>query len=175
MGQIFHACAYDTEERTRCTVDADKFDGNCYSYSGAVMTMHYLLRQKPYRIMWGGNYVELDRHLKYFPSFEDLLGLSTYYHNFDEFENLENKKVYDKIKFIEASSKLWKRIDVGIETLKESFKCDNYYSVKYSGYLVNHTQELAIDLVDYYEKSKGIKRSGLIKDGTSVPEQVGIS
>ena len=154
MGQIFHACAYDTEERTCCTIDADKFHSNCYSYSGAVLTMHYLLRQKPYRVIWGGNYIELDNDLKYFPRFEDLLGLSTYHHNYDEYKDLENKKTYNEIKFIETASKMWERIGVGIETLKEYFKLTHVQSIKYSGYLVNHTQELAIDLADYYQIMK---------------------
>ena len=52
MGQIFHACAYDIETKTCCVYDADKFHANCYSNCGTVFSMHYLLRQKPYRIMW---------------------------------------------------------------------------------------------------------------------------
>ena len=44
MGQIFHA--------------------NCYSSCGTVLSMHYLLRQKAYRIMWGGGYVFLWDRLK---------------------------------------------------------------------------------------------------------------
>ena len=54
MGQIFYSCAYDIENRTRCVYEADKFHANCYSMCGSVFSIHYLLRQKPYRIMWGG-------------------------------------------------------------------------------------------------------------------------
>ena len=56
MGQIFHACAYDIETKTRCIIDADKFHANCYAHSGTVLSMHYLLRQKPYHVMWKGDY-----------------------------------------------------------------------------------------------------------------------
>jgi len=156
-------------------VDADKFHANCYSYSGAVMTMHYPLRQKPYRVMWSGNYVELDHDLKYFSRFEDLLGLSTYHYDFDKYKDIENKKIRNEIKFIEASSRMWERINVEIDELKKYFNLTYPQSIKYSGYLVNHTQELAINLADYYEKSKGVKRSGLIRNGSRIPGRVGIS
>ena len=78
MGQIFHACAYDIDTKTCCVYDADKFHANCYSSCGTVLSMHYLLRQKAYRIMWGGEYVFLWDHLKKFSRTEDLLGMSTY-------------------------------------------------------------------------------------------------
>jgi hypothetical protein len=55
MGQLFDACAYDVENKKCCVFHADKFHANCYSYSGAVFSMHYLLRQAPYRIMWSGS------------------------------------------------------------------------------------------------------------------------
>jgi hypothetical protein len=63
MGQIFHACAYDIDKKKCCVYDADKFHANCYSFSAEVHAMHYLLRKKAYRIMWGGNYawMNLDR------------------------------------------------------------------------------------------------------------------
>ena len=86
MGQVFYACAYDVDARTCCVIDADKFNANCYAHSGAVLSMHYLLRQKPYRIMWGGIYVSLDDNLDLFSRTEDLLGISTYT-TFEYFEN----------------------------------------------------------------------------------------
>jgi len=49
MGQDFTACAYDIENRKSCNYFAAKFHANCYSFSGAVLSMHYLLRQAPYR------------------------------------------------------------------------------------------------------------------------------
>jgi hypothetical protein len=51
MGQIFHSCVYDVESMTCSVEEADKFHANCYSYSGSVAVAHYLLRQKPYRVM----------------------------------------------------------------------------------------------------------------------------
>ena len=72
MGQIFYACAYDLETRTRCIHYADKFFSNCYAYSGAVYSMHYLLRQSPYRIMWGGDYVLREDTFAEFSRKEDL-------------------------------------------------------------------------------------------------------
>jgi len=59
MGQYFKACAYDIETKTCSVIEADKFHANCYSFSGAVRCIHYLLRQAPYRIMWIGEYVTM--------------------------------------------------------------------------------------------------------------------
>jgi len=109
MGQIFHACAYDIETKTCCVIDADKFHANCFADSGAVLSIHYLLRQKPYRVMWGGNHVALD--LTDFTRTEDLLGISTYlnYENFDmddeeSFETDELEHHCDKVKFVGDNS-----------------------------------------------------------------------
>ena len=158
MGQIFSACAYDIEKRTRCVIDADKFHANCYSYNDTVLSMHYLLRQQPYRIMWGGQYIMLDDNLERYSSEEYLLGISAYLdeeiiENFDEKYN--EKSYYDKAKFINDNYKKWKNISVH-EEAAEYFDWENTHSVKYSGYLVNHTKKLAIDLADYYKKSKYI-------------------
>ena len=115
MGQIFNACAYDIETKICCVLDADKFHANCYSYSGAVGSLHYLLRQKPYRIMWGGGYVALDDNIANFSRTEDLLGISTY-KDYEDFkynnDELENKSYYDKVKYIGENSNLWTRINV---------------------------------------------------------------
>jgi hypothetical protein len=115
MGQIFNAYAYDTETKTCCVIDADKFHANCYAHSGTVLSIHYLLRQKPYNVMWGGGYVVIDDNLADFSRTEDLLGISTYV-GYEIFEmnnsDLQSKSYYDKIKFIDNNSKLWKRIDV---------------------------------------------------------------
>jgi hypothetical protein len=162
MGQIFHACAYDTETKICCVIDADKFHANCYASSGTVHSMHYLLRQKPYRIMWGGHYVVDEDIIEGYSRIEDLLGLSTYL-DYDDFErsndddegDLKSKSYYDKVKFIEDNSKLWNRIDVWDEA-GEYFDWENTHSVAYSGYLLNHTQKLAIDLADYYKQSKSL-------------------
>jgi len=156
MGQIFYACAYDIEEKTCCTIDADKFHANCYSFSGAVYSMHYLLRQKPYRIMWGGHYVSSEENIARFSSTEDLLGISTYIdeRNFpSEPEDSWEKSYHDKVVFVCENSKLWKRINVWDEA-KAYFDWERTHSVKYSGFLVNHTKKQAVDLASYLERSK---------------------
>ncbi|MCL1917419.1 MAG: hypothetical protein FWG14_03745 [Peptococcaceae bacterium] len=162
MGQIFCACAYDIETKTCCVMDADKFHANCYAHSGAVLSMHYLLRQKPYRVMWGGGYVVIDDSLEEFSRTEDLLGISTY-NDYDDFErnneDIQNKSYYEKVKFIGDSNSLWNRIKVW-EKAKEYFDWENTHSVKYCGYLVNHTQKLAVDLKDYHERSQSLTRKG---------------
>jgi hypothetical protein len=156
MGQIFYACAYDIENTTCCVIESDKFHANCYAHSGSVHSMHYLLRQKPYRILWGGIYMIDGESLKSFSEIYNLLGLSTYlyYEDFEScIENIQNESYYDQVKFIGAANKLWNRINVYNEAL-EYFNWKKTYSVKYKGYLINHSQKLAIDLNDYYERSK---------------------
>ena len=171
MGQIFNACAYDIDAKICCVIDADKFHANCYSYSGAVCSMHYLLRQKPYRIMWGGGYVVIDDNIANFTRTEDLLGISTY-EDYEDFErnneDLESKSYYDKIKFIDDNSALWSHIDVWNEA-NEYFDWENTRSVKYDGYLLNHTQKLAIDLADYHRQSKYTSQQGDVMAIDAIP------
>ena len=167
MGQIFNACAYDIDTRTCCVYDADKFHANCYSICGTVFSMHYLLRQKPYRIMWGGGYVTLWDNLKKFSRTEDLLGLSTYIDYDPENEN-HTEEDKEKMKFILDNHKLWKSINVWEEASKY-FDWDKTKSTKYSGYLLNHTQKLAIDLSDYHKQSKYSTPDGLIMAIDAVP------
>jgi hypothetical protein len=137
-------------------MDADKFHANCYGHSGAVRSIHYLLRQKPYHVMWGGQYVLLDDKLAEFSRKEDLLGISTYI-NREDFElndkGWSGKDYYDKVKFIIENSERWNTIKVWEES-REYFDWGNTHSVEYSGYLVNHTQKLAVDLADYFEQSR---------------------
>ena len=146
MGQIFNACAYDIKTKECCVIDADKFHANCYSFSGTVASMHYLLRQKPWRIMWGGNYV--CENLEKYSRDEDLHGLSTYLDK-EYDDNLKKKEGCDLIK---RYRKLWKHIDVWDEACKY-FDWKNTISVKYEGFLVNHTQKTAVDLADFYRQS----------------------
>ena len=165
MGQSFNACAYDIENMRCCVIDADKFHANCYSYSGTVFCMHYLLRQKPYRMMWGGVYVVLWDKVQKFTREEDLYGLSTYL-SYDDFhrnnEDLESRPYIDKVKFIGEKHDLWERLDVWDEAEKY-FDYRNTKSVKTDGFLLNHDKKLAIDLSDYYAKSmSSFKKS----DGT---------
>ena len=155
MGQLFRACAYDIKTSECCVMDADKFHANCYSYSGTVSSIHYLLRQKPWRIMWGGAYVVIDDKLAGYLRDEDLYGLSTYL-GYADFEmnnrGLEKKEYYDKVKLIEEYATKWNWIDVWDEAGKY-FDWEKTKSVKYEGYLVNHTQKTAIDLADYCRQS----------------------
>ena len=163
MGQTFYATAYDIETKTCCKIHADKFHANCYSFSGAVYSMHYLLRQKPHRIMWGGYYTVGD--LSKFSSEEDLLGLSIFLDDEDLGRNVKDThddNHREKAKRIGENSKLWNRIDVW-DTAEKYFDYENTKSVDYSRYLVNHTQKLAVNLSDYHEKSKSrIKSTGEI-------------
>ena len=156
MGQIFHACAYDIDTKECCVIDADKFHANCFSFSGTTVSMHFLLRQKPYNIMWGGDYVVTDKYLSKVESNDILLGLSTYL-NYEDFrmndENLEEKEYLEKVKFIDENNKLWQRIDVWDKAL-EYFNYKKTKSVKYSGYLLNHTKKLFVDLADYFSQSE---------------------
>jgi len=156
MGQLFDACAYDIENKKCCVFHADKFHANCYSYSGAVFSMHYLLRQTPYRIMWSGEYVMED--ISEINNEEYLLGLSTYLDSgcfISDSEELEKTDSNSKIDFIDKNNKLWDHIDVEDEAIAY-FDWEKNKSVKYSGYLVNHTKKLAIDLEDYFKKSVAI-------------------
>jgi len=157
MGQIFFSCAYDIETKTCCVYDADKFHANCYAHSGSVFAVHYLLRRKPYNVMWGGRYVLLDDSIQEFLRPQDLLGLSTYL-AYDDFErnneDLINKSYYEAVKSIGENNKIWKRIDVWDKAIKY-FGGKKANSVKYSGYLLNHTKKQAVNLADYYKQSKG--------------------
>ena len=155
MGQIFHACVYDIESRTCSVTYADKFHANCYTYSGAVAATHYLLRQKPYHVMWGGDYIAIDNALVKVINENVLLGISTY-EDYEGFErnnkDLYQKPYYDKVKFIDENSKTWEHISVGDEAL-ELFNMKKTRSVPFNGYLLNHTKNLVINLFEYYKKS----------------------
>ncbi|MCL2639071.1 MAG: hypothetical protein FWD48_11970 [Oscillospiraceae bacterium] len=152
MGQIFHAIAYDIENKTCCVMESDKFHANCYSFSGAVKSIHYLLRQKAYNVMWGGDYVAIDGALNDINNNDVLLGISVY-KDFSDFERND----YEKVKYIDENNKLWNKINVWNDA-REFFGGD----VKYMGFLLNHTQKLAVDLFDFYGQSKSIK---IYRDG----------
>ncbi|MDR3108348.1 MAG: hypothetical protein LBU65_01495 [Planctomycetaceae bacterium] len=171
MGQIFYACVYDTKIKTCYVNGADKFHANCYSHSGTVFATHYLLRQKAYRVMWGGEHVITYDALSYSnPSKEDLLGFSTYisYEDFVEMvenddEVLSEKPWYKKALFIGEQHKLWKRMSV-VDVLNDAKRFFDYPespTVKYSGFLINRTQKLAVDLADYFSRSIGTFNGGV--------------
>ncbi|GHU46666.1 hypothetical protein FACS1894200_00700 [Spirochaetia bacterium] len=159
MGQIFYASAYDIKEKTCCVMDADKFHANCYSYSGAVLSIHYLLRQKPYHVMWGGRYVRLGEDILAFSAREDLYGLSTYleFKGCGEDREKHSKKYRHAVKRITQYGKQWRRIRVLNEAIAY-FDWDATQSVQYSGFLLNRTQKCAVDLADYYAQSRYIEQ-----------------
>jgi len=160
MGQIFYSCAYDIENRTCCVYEADKFHANCYSMCGSVFSIHYLLRQKPYRIMWGGYNAIGGKELSKFSREEDLLGLSTYL-KFKESDinDPEYDGCLDKVKFICDNSKRWKKLDVWNDA-KKYFEWEITHCVKYENFLVNHTQKIAIDMEDYFKQSRVFTKKG---------------
>ena len=152
MGQIFNACAYDIDAKTCCVYDADKFHANCYSFSGTVYSMHYLLRQKAYRIMWGGYEVFIFDHLKKFSRTEDLLGFSTYCDKLNltpEDYHRNSEESEEKIKFIAENSSRWEKMHVWDKAVAMFKNKGNLYR----GFLLNHTQKMAVDLSDYYKQS----------------------
>jgi hypothetical protein len=111
--------------------------------------------------MWGGDEVTIEDNLEKFTREQDLLGLSTYL-NYDEFaigkEDLASKSYYKNVKFIDENSKLWKEIEVE-NKVQKYFNWEKTHSVKYSGYLLNHTKKLAVDLADYCKQSKGLSEN----------------
>jgi hypothetical protein len=156
MGQMFRACAYDIEKRICSEVDADKFHANCYSFSDAVASVHYLLRQKPYHVMWGGGYVAGD-FFAHELSEDILLGLSIYMDRKDIERNnaskqQDNENFRNNAEFVINNSASWKKIEVWNEAM-EFFDNKNTHSVRYEGFLVNHTKKQAVDLDNYYKKS----------------------
>jgi len=161
MGQIFHATVYNTETRKCISIDADKFHANCYSYCGIVCIVHYLLRNGPYNVMWCGGYVGIYDNIRYFLSEEKLLGISVskdikyFERHYDE--DISKSFYYDKLKFIDENHNTWEKMDVWDEALNY-FDYKNTKSVKYDGYLINHTKKQVIDLKDYYHKSLLINR-----------------
>jgi hypothetical protein len=106
--------------------------------------------------MWGGAYVALDDNLDQFEREVDLLGLSTYMDSEcfeDSKSNFQEKPYYNKVKFIEENNKHWKRLNVEDEAC-DYFNYEITQSVEYSGFLINHDRQLAVNLENYYNCSK---------------------
>ncbi|MDR1871020.1 MAG: hypothetical protein LBS60_03670 [Deltaproteobacteria bacterium] len=154
MGQIFYATVYDIEDMTRISIDADKFHANCYSFSGTVVCAHYLLRQKPHRVMWFGGYALHEGGLEDFSETSDLLGISAYVQSDEYLSDIDvsDEDSSAKIQFIRENMKRWRSINIYNEA-KEYFNYDKNRSVSYSGFLINHTKKLAINLADYLQRS----------------------
>jgi hypothetical protein len=109
--------------------------------------------------MWGGHYVSKFDNFMDFSRTEDLLGFSTYLDH-EDFErddeddedseegNSEETDWFRKAKFIGDNHSRWKHIDAWDEAL-EYFDWEKRRSVRYNGYLLNHTQKLAVNLGEY--------------------------
>jgi hypothetical protein len=107
--------------------------------------MHYLLRKKPYNVMWSGNYIK---------DFET------------DDEEPVIKSLFETMKLIEKNKKLWKRIDVWDKagevkykgyllnhTKKLAVNLANYY--KQSKSLDNYKEEVVIDIVPVLTETGG--------------------
>jgi hypothetical protein len=57
-------------------------------------------------------------------------------------------------------AQIWTHLNVWNEAMKY-FQWDKTYSVRYSDYLVNHTQKLAVDLADFFMQSKLTDEDGI--------------
>jgi lipopolysaccharide biosynthesis glycosyltransferase len=149
MGQIFHACVYDTEKKKCSVIDADKFHANCYSCSGTVAVAHYLLRKKAYHVMWGGGYVVIDNFLSQELSEDILLGISTYMDREGIESNSESNRQDDEnyrnnVEFVIKNTASWKEINVWNKAI-DFFDYENTHSVKYDGFLVDLWDERSPD------------------------------
>jgi len=151
MGQMFYMTLYDPKTRKCYSENSDKFHANCYSYSIDIRITHYLLRQKPYHVMWCGDYVLYDGILEDFSKVQ-LLGISVT-KDLDDFENNEFSANSKEVKFIDENHKTWDKINISMDEINRFFDFDKTTSVKYDGFLINHSKKKAIDLKEYYEKS----------------------
>jgi hypothetical protein len=151
-----------------CSVlDANKFDANCYSFSGAVALTHFLLHKKPHNVMWGGDYAfDLD-FISSISRNQTLLGLSTYLEPDDLLLKSVNLKectdpeiARKNAKYITENSNNWTKVNVYKRAIN-FFNLDKTKSVLYKGFVVNHDKKLAINLDDYYNKSSLLTSSGV--------------
>jgi hypothetical protein len=114
--------------------------------------------------MWGGSYVVIYDFLSQELNEDMLLGISTY----KDRENIENnsdlnqqddENYRNNVEFVIKNTALWQRITVLNEAIA-FFDYDYTRSVRYEGFLVNHTKKLAVDLGDYYKNSLSMTRKG---------------
>jgi len=155
VGQTFYACAYDINEKTCCVVEADKFHANCYSHSGVIACMHYLLRQKPYHIIWYGDSIISEGIFSTITDESVLLGISSMGDiglSEPDVEYADDDTYTANARFIADNCKTWKRIYIWDTAIKYFDMHDNGI-VAYAGFLVNHTKRLAVDLCDYFRRS----------------------
>jgi hypothetical protein len=112
--------------------------------------------------MWCGAYVVSDDFLAQELSEDILLGISAYTDREDiEGDNASNqhddKNYHNNVEFIIKNTALWQRIDVR-DKAKKFFDYENTHSVRYKGFLVNHTKKQALDMDDYYKNSLSMTR-----------------
>ena len=122
--------------------------------------------------MWAGNYILSEDSIAQISDQEYLLGISTFADSDDFYEDSKNEnsgstlkeKFRDNVKFIKESKKLWKEMNHSKE-LDDAGKYFNWNltrSVTYSGYLVNHTKKMAVNLANYHNQSKFLTEDGII-------------
>jgi len=157
MGQMYVAIGYDLNTREAVEMDAGKFCEGCHFNSEAVISMHYLLKKQPYRIMWLGSEALQGYNLNRLKRKEDLLGASVaFYKEYYEAKHADWGEEYPEISlFISENYATWNRTSIEHQAIKE-LKDNGKSAVEYTGYLINHTRKEAINLVDYYNCSKGL-------------------
>lgn len=162
MGQIFYSTVYDVKTRECISYEADKFHANCFSFSGAVKSAHYLLKDFAKRVMWYGIYSFDKDFSKRFVTEEKLLGVSIR-EGWDiiksRFGDYENEPFADKLRFIGENHETWNHRDDVWDKALDYYKSNNR-SVRYSGYLLNHSKKEAVDLRKYFEKSVSFTNTG---------------
>lgn len=157
MGQLFKSVAIDKEEKKVHWNYADKFYGYCYSVSMTVHRIHYLLREKSYHVLWGGDNMFSSNWLKDIEGEESLENLSAYLnfrHKTDE-DLLEEggEKFLKKARKIDAYADQWSNMDDFDKIASDKYDWYLAGSALYKGYLVNHNHKLAINLETYYQSS----------------------
>jgi len=121
--------------------------------------------------MWGGKYVIESRAFNYFLQRQsDIYGLSTYLsaERLGNYLDEPSERELEGIQFIRENEGSWNRINAQQEAIC-FFDWERTRSVIYSDYLVNHTQRLAVDLADYFSRSKMLSINGIVHVIDAVP------
>ena len=106
--------------------------------------------------MLGSDDIMRESELKFFSKEEDLMGISTFKRNLKweepRYPEPDERVYLDKMKRINEYSKEWIWLDVSSKAL-HYFDYAKTGSVRYSGYLLNHTKMVAVCLACYRAKS----------------------
>jgi hypothetical protein len=81
--------------------------------------------------------------------------------NNSESNQKHGKNYRNNAEFVIKNAASWQRMKVWDEA-KEFFDYEHTKSVRYEGFLVNHTQKLAVDLGDYYKKSLSMTENRIL-------------